>query len=455
MEKSNNFSNYINNDKKRKRNQINLKFDNIFNKIFLKDKIQNSFFLKKLSNSSFRKQLNISKFKKINLNNKTIKVNLSKYNITRKQFHNYIINGLIFDGKSREISVFKDLLFWNDEIECLKRFYSIKESKIKIKKFIKFYNQIYNILNIYPIFFHIGDCKDVMIRNYRRKYRYQNEIRNEKKKEKKKYKKKNKENNIIIFQKSLLENSNLNKYEYHQKKISQSFNISTFSPDEILLNYNNNINNNNKLDNKQILTTRVFQTRNHNYLFSNSYDSTIKSLIRNLSNKLTKKFNIQKFDKSVKLRIKNAEYLKKMIVKNRKNRNFNLNNNNQEKIINILNNKKTINSYFSTKISLSSNNSFKKLPNLKTESNNNYNKIKNLKNKNEYSLTDRYLKSKSRSKNKEKKNGFSLKKEEKFKAKIIYNSSRVSPIRIYKNLLKVFPQKKTINRLDIKKLNII
>ena len=103
MEKSNNFSNYTNNDKKRKRNQINLKFDNIFNKIFLKDKIQNSFFLKKLSNSSFRKQLNISKFKKINLNNKTIKVNLSKYNITRKQFHNYIINGLIFDGKSREI----------------------------------------------------------------------------------------------------------------------------------------------------------------------------------------------------------------------------------------------------------------------------------------------------------------------------------------------------------------
>ncbi len=280
-------------------------------------------------------------------------------------------------------------------------------------------------------------------------------MRNEKKKEKKKYKKKNNENNIIIFQKSLLENSNLNKYEFHQKKISQSFNISTFSPDEILLNYNNNINNNNKLDNKQILTTRVFQTRNHNYLFSNSYDSTIKSLIRNLSNKLTKKFNIQKFDKSVKLRIKNAECLKKMIVKNRKNRNFNLINNNQEKILNILNNKKTINSYFSTKISLSSNNSFKKLPNLKTESNNNYNKIKNLKNKNEYSLTDRYLKSKSRSKNKEKKNGFSLKKEEKFKAKIIYNSSRVSPIRINKNLLKVFPQKKTINRLDIKKLNII
>ncbi len=48
MEKSNNFSNYPNNDKKRKRNQINLKFDNIFNKIFLKDKIQNSFFFKKI-----------------------------------------------------------------------------------------------------------------------------------------------------------------------------------------------------------------------------------------------------------------------------------------------------------------------------------------------------------------------------------------------------------------------
>ena len=58
-----------------------------------------------------------------------------------------IIQGLIFDGKSREISTFKDLLFWNDEIECIKQFYSIIESKILIRKYNSQYNNVRFINN--------------------------------------------------------------------------------------------------------------------------------------------------------------------------------------------------------------------------------------------------------------------------------------------------------------------
>ena len=75
---------------------------------------------------------------------------------------------------------------------------------------------------------------------------------------------------------------------------------------------------------------------------------------------------------------------------------------------------------------------------------------KYLHNKIENSLTDRFI-----TINNEKKNGYSVKNEQNTKFKINLHSSRFSPIRINKNLLKVLPNKKNINRLDIKKLNIL
>ncbi len=427
------------NDKKRIKGHIILKFDNYYNK---------SIPIKKLSNSRIKKQLNIIKTKQLLKEKKIITNNLLKYNTIPTRFNNYIIQGLIFDGKSREISAFKDLLFWNDEIECLKQFYSIIESKMLIRKYIDFYNSFYNFLNIYPFYFRIGDCKDVMIRNYRRKKRYQNEIKKMRNNKKTKYKEKE-ENISLIIKNSSNEKINKNNEEFkHEKIISQSF---TFSPDELILNTNQNENMNIGNNKKSLVNTRNLYEKYN--IFANSFD-TIKSIVRNLSNKdIKKKKNENTF---FKLKIKNVEFIKNIFINNKKKNlkiknclNLNTNNNsNKIKLIDF-NKKKYINTEFTSKLtlkSLSSNNSSKKFPTLKNEK-----KIKKyLHNKIENSLTDRFI-----TINNEKKNGYSLKNEQNTKFKINLHSSRFSPIRINKNLLKVLPNKKNINRLDIKKLNIL
>ena len=427
------------NEKKRIKGHILLKFDNNYNK-----KIP----IKKISNSRIKKQLNIIKTKQFLKEKKILNNNLLKYNTIPTKFNNYIIQGLIFDGKSREISTFKDLLFWNDEIECLKQFYSILESKMLMRKYIDFYNSFYNFLNIYPIYFRIGDCKEVMIGNYRRKKRYQNQIKKMRNNKQIKYKEKE-ENISLIIKNSSNEKINKNNEEYkHEKIISQSF---TFSPDELLLNVNQNENMKNGNNKKSLVNTRNLYEKYN--IFANSFD-TIKSIVRNLSNKEIKKKKNE--NKLFKLKIKNVEFIKNIFINNKKKNlkiknSLNLNTNNNSNKIKLIdfNKNKFINTEYTSKFnlkSLSSNNSSKKFPTLKND-----NKIKKyFQNKNENSLTDRYI-----TINNEKNCAHSLKKEKNTKFKINLHSSRFSPIRINKNLLKVFPNKKTINRLDIKKLNIL
>ena len=156
------------------------------------------------------------------------------------------------------------------------------------------------------------------------------------------------------------------------------------------------------------------------------------------------------------LTLLNQLFIKNIFINNKKKNlkiknSLNLNTNNNSNKIKLIdfNKNKFINTEYTSKFnlkSLSSNNSSKKFPTLKND-----NKIKKyFQNKNENSLTDRYI-----TINNEKNCAHSLKKEKNTKFKINLHSSRFSPIRINKNLLKVFPNKKTINRLDIKKLNIL
>ena len=415
---------YINfkNEKRRKRNPLNLKFENPNYRKISKEKIQNSFSFKKKLNITFNHTFFIPKRgKKIEIQKtQIIRQNLLKHNNTPNKYNKYIINGFIFDGKSNYISKFKDLLFWNDEIECFKKFYSKKESKLIIKKFINFYNKVYNFLNIYPIFFRIGDCKDVMIGNYRRKYRYQNEIK-ELKNEKKKIPDKKKENNFLFLKDILMEDNN------HEKKISQSFNLSNFSPNE-LLNQNNHFDDifNNRML-KKLNTRNIY---NKNNILSNSFD-TIKSIVRNLSkNKNNKNKDID--SKLFKIKIKNVDYIKRSILKkkNLKIRNI-INNNFNNNTIKLIEKKKITNNNSKNVLkSISGNNSYKKLPYL---TNGNSRRI--LKNK-----IDNYIQLNN--------NFFTLNKEEPNKFK--YYSSRVSPLGTNKNI-RFFQIKKT----NIKKINII
>ena len=415
---------YINfkNEKRRKRNPLNLKFENPNYRKISKEKIQNSFSFKKKLNITFNHTFFIPKRgKKIEIQKtQIIRQNLLKHNNTPNKYNKYIINGFIFDGKSNYISKFKDLLFWNDEIECFKKFYSKKESKLIIKKFINFYNKVYNFLNIYPIFFRIGDCKDVMIGNYRRKYRYQNEIK-ELKNEKKKIPDKKKENNILFLKDILMEDNN------HEKKISQSFNLSNFSPNE-LLNQNNHFDDifNNRML-KKLNTRNIY---NKNNILSNSFD-TIKSIVRNLS-KNQNKNNKDIDSKLFKIKIKNVDYIKRSILKkkNLKIRNI-INNNFNNNTIKLIEKKKITNNNSKNVLkSISGNNSYKKLPYLT-----NGNSRRTLKNK-----IDNYIQLNN--------NFFTLNKEEPNKFK--YYSSRVSPLGTNKNI-RFFQIKKT----NIKKINII
>ena len=415
---------YINfkNEKRRKRNPLNLKFENPNYRKISKEKIQNSFSFKKKLNITFNHTFFIPKRgKKIEIQKKQIiRQNLLKHNNSPNKYNKYIINGFIFDGKSNYISKFKDLLFWNDEIECFKKFYLKKESKLIIKKFINFYNKVYNFLNIYPIFFRIGDCKDVMIGNYRRKYRYQNEIK-ELKNEKKKISDKKKENNFLFLKDILMEDHT------HEKKISQSFNLSNFSPNE-LLNQNNHFD-----DILNIRMLKKLNTRNiynKNIILSNSFD-TIKSIVRNLSkNKNDKNKDID--SKLFKIKIKNVDYIKRNILKkkNLKIRNI-INNNFNNNTIKLIEKKKITNNNSKNVLkSISGNNLYKKLPYLT-----NGNSRRTLKNK-----IDNYIQLNN--------NFFTLNKEEPNKFK--YHSSRVSPLGINKNI-RFFQIKKS----NIKKINII
>ena len=113
---------------------------------------------------------------KILIIKKIMNNNLKKHNSTISFYNKGKITSLIFDGKFHYVSLFKDYLFWDDEVECLKQYYNKKESIIMLKKFINYYNTIYNSLNIYCIFFHLGDCNNALFNYYSQKIRLQKSI---------------------------------------------------------------------------------------------------------------------------------------------------------------------------------------------------------------------------------------------------------------------------------------
>ena len=109
-------------------------------KIFIKKKILDKFINKKYSK-----------------NNQIIINNLKKHNSSISNYNKEKITSLIFDGKFHYVSIFKDYLFWDDEVECLKKYYKKEEIIPIMNKFINYYCTVYNSLNIYCIYFHLGE----------------------------------------------------------------------------------------------------------------------------------------------------------------------------------------------------------------------------------------------------------------------------------------------------------
>ena len=115
-----------------------------------------------------------------------------KYNVMPKRFNSTIIDNLIFNEKSHLVSIFKDLLINYDYNDFLKRFYTKKESAIRLPKYFEYYN-LYS--KIFPNYTSIPEGKYFYI-NIQKKQRMidlQENLENEKSKEKKLKKVKKKE----------------------------------------------------------------------------------------------------------------------------------------------------------------------------------------------------------------------------------------------------------------------
>ena len=238
-----------------------------------------------------RKKKILDKFinKKYSKNNQIIINNLKKHNSSISNYNKEKITSLIFDGKFHYVSIFKDYLFWDDNVECLKKYYKKNESILKINQFINYYSTIYNSLNIYCIYFHLGDCKEVILKYYRKKIKLQQSIIGN-------------DNTIVNNNKNIIER-NKNKIiekliETHTKLTSQSLNFTKFTPDELLLD-KKHIEDISKINTIQTTRTnsKIFKSRNEDDLLlikkenksiEFSYNDTIKFLIKNLTNKKKK-----------------------------------------------------------------------------------------------------------------------------------------------------------------------
>ena len=90
-----------------------------------------------------------------------------KYEYDNNIFCRQIITQIIYNQKSRIVSAFKDNLIINDPTEFLKRYYTKRESKVRLKKYFDYYEEF---SKIYPNYTAIHEGKYFYL-NIQRKQR--------------------------------------------------------------------------------------------------------------------------------------------------------------------------------------------------------------------------------------------------------------------------------------------
>lgn len=90
-----------------------------------------------------------------------------KYEYDNKIFCRQVITQIIYNQKSRIVSAFKDNLIINDSTEFLKRYYTKRESKVRLKKYFDYYEEF---SKIYPNYTAIHEGKYFYL-NIQRKQR--------------------------------------------------------------------------------------------------------------------------------------------------------------------------------------------------------------------------------------------------------------------------------------------
>ena len=204
-----------------------------------------------------------------------------KYFVSKTQYERYLIKNIIYDERNKLVSTFKEHLIMNDISEFIKRYYTHKESLIRLKKYYDFYS---NYSKLFPNYIPLYESKYIY-KNIHKKQKIIDMQQNEMTKKRKEYynSRNNKTNNNKIFNseiyESIIKNSEnyisifgINKYEINDKNnddsASQILNIIN-SIDKYKLEFKNEYNNNN--NNFKIFSKYHKQWKNKNIIINNYY----------------------------------------------------------------------------------------------------------------------------------------------------------------------------------------
>ena len=344
------------------------------------------------------------------------KILYHKYSKFEYSFSLFCTNNLIFNEKCRIVARFKDFLVLDDSTEFLRRFYSKKELKARLKKIYNFYESYCKIFPNYMIlpesqflYKNIGK-KQKMIDAF-------NEIKKEEEENRKHLKlgkinenMKNKEENIV-FTKKIQES--IERYHPSLSNLLSNTLISEIGGNgDIGYNDKNNktITLNSQLPLNLIERDKLFLSYKNSFLeqdkniIDNSINSqnSIYKIVQMLNNNNNKIDNINKNTNN------NIIYNKINKIENKNNNNSSSFNNNKIISKNNTNNNNNTTSSNSNNNTIKINN--KKFLNLnKNRTNNNFNSINNNSNKNVFSN-----KKKPNSNNKNKENNCNTNKNHKF-----------------------------------------
>ena len=309
---------------------------------------------------SFKKPF--AKFNKIILY--VNKLLYKKYFVSKSLYDRFIIRNLIYDERNKLVSTFKEHLIMNDTSEFMRRYYSYKESLIRLEKYYEFYSKY---SKLFPNYIPLSESKYIY-KNIHKKQKIIDMQQNKISFKKKDYKTRNsKPNNNKIFNSEVYESIVKNSqnfisdlfYTYYQEidennndSISQIINIIN-SIDKYELEFQNEYqyqyqyhNNNKKFKfyskyNKELKNKNIII---NNYYYNNSSiltkQSTIPSVLaqqqKNYTNEkifsilnnnfligLKKKKNKQNYKNNYNNSTTFKNFIHKLLINNNNDKNIN------------------------------------------------------------------------------------------------------------------------------------
>ena len=238
---------------------------------------------------------NIANFKKSKLSTQSLILKIfrkfnRKYNIMPKRYNSTVIDNIIFNEKSHIVSKFKDLLISYVFNDFLKRYYTKKESAVRLPKYFEYYN-LYS--KIFPNYTSIPEGKYFYI-NIQKKQRMidlQENMENEKSKERKLKKANKKEIVLNVFNTSVI-NSILNRTNKEEMEMLFDVNLdNTMEEEDKFANkINKLINNINSYEIKEDYYI------DYNYESKNDKKNNKKEIISPLMNININYINFNKFN---------------------------------------------------------------------------------------------------------------------------------------------------------------